>query len=362
MKKTALFLSVILIGSFQGFSQFQKMDNDEYEFYDSETGSIFKDAKANESVSITKLNKKGIVKNVSTYKFDEKKRRIYSGIVNGAGKEKSKRLVSYDGKHLMSKEIYKNGKLKYKTKNTFDGDYNTVYEKYNGKEDLLYKRVTTYTDKEYKIITHKNSKVPFLIRKKTKGTVTYKKGGIKQLNRWEYEYDGDGERTKSTLFDKNNEVKHVWDFSCKTEGELVKVKNETQQCKWEEIENGMLVKVTRTTSPKGKVGKTVQKYDVDTNIVESIEYINDVLVWKHTYDKSFFKPLTFESYHKGKLSYKKEFMYNQSGREIGYKTYWGKDKTIAKNESKYTYENNRLVFVKTFKKGEPIASTKITYN
>ena len=76
----------------------------------------------------------------------------------------------------------------------------------------------------------------------------------------------------------------------------MKIKNETQQCKWEEIENGMLVKVTRTTSPKGKISKTVRKYDTDTNIVELVEYTDDVIIRRGTYDKSFYKTLTWESY------------------------------------------------------------------
>jgi len=70
---------------------------------------------------------------------------------------------------------------------------------------------------------------------------------------------------------------------------LVKVKNETQQCKWEEMENGMLVEVTRTTSSKGKIRKTVKKYKADTKIVEMVDYKDNVIIRRATYDKSYFK-------------------------------------------------------------------------
>ena len=364
MKKATVFLSIIVFGSTLGFSQnaYYSIDRDEFELHDAETRAVFKKAKPNEKIEFTYLNKKGDLKRVTTYQFNENKKNNITIVLDKSGKEKSKRLLTYDGKLLTAKEIYKKGNLKYKTKNTFSDGYNVAYTKFNSKNDILYKRTTTYTDKTYKVIAHKNDTVPFYSWKKALSTISYKKGGIKQANKWVYEYDDNGNRTKSTLYDKKNEIKHVWDYSCKTEGELVKVKNETQQCKWEEMENGMLVEVTRTTSPKGKINKTVKKYDADTNIVELVEYSNDVIIRRGTYDKSFYKTLTWEFYRKGRLKYKQEYAYNKTGEKTGYKSYWGSDLTQAKTEAKYTYKNNKLIAVNVFKKGEPFKTTKITYN
>ena len=339
-----------------------RIDNDEYEIYDEVIRIIVKNAEPNGEIHVEKTDRKEKVLGVVDYKFNEDQKLIARIENRASGKEKSKRLLNYDGKKLISKEIHKNGKLKYKTKSTFDDHYKTSFTKYNGKEAILYKRLTTYTDKEYKVISHKNDSVPFFMRKKTKGTITYQKGGVKQANRWEYEYNEEGERTKSTFYDKNNDVKHVWDYTCKTEGELVKVKNETQQCKWEEIENGMLVKVSRTTSPKGRITKTIQKYDTDTNIVEQTSYWDDIIFSKTTYNKSFYQPLTWESYYKGRLRFKHKYTYDIKGRKIGYSSYSGKNKAIAKRETKYIYKNDKLTMINYFRKGEPLSSAKITYN
>jgi len=68
--------------------------------------------------------------------------------------------------------------------------------------NVLNKRTITYTNKEYKIIAHKDGLVPLQNRKRVKTTISYKKGGVNQLNKLEYEYDDSGERTKSALYGK----------------------------------------------------------------------------------------------------------------------------------------------------------------
>ena len=152
MKKAAVVLSVLILGSIQVFSQYRTLDNDEYERYNNQTRDLIKHAKENEKITITNTNKKEKVYHITSYKFNQNKKMI-SWIETGkSDKEKYKRLMTYNDKHLISKEIYKKGKLKYKTKNTFDSDYNIAYIKFNRSNDILYKRTTTYTDKEYKRI------------------------------------------------------------------------------------------------------------------------------------------------------------------------------------------------------------------
>ena len=364
MKRTAVLLSIIVSGTIQVFSQnhYYSIDNYEFDFYDDVTKDLMKQANPNETISITESNKKGKLFSVTTYKLNENQKMISTVVTGKSGKEKSKKLINYKGKHIVSKSFYKNNQLKIKTENTFDGDYKIAYTKLSDKGRILYKRTIEYTDKEFKILAHKTSDVPFLFRKKTKATIAYKKGGTQQNSRWSYEYDENGVRTKSTLYNKKNKVKHVWDYTCKSEGEIVQLKNETQQCQWEESENGMLVKVTRTTSSNGKIQKSIQKYNSDTNIVESATYVDDVLINKGTYAGDYAKTLTWEYYLKGKLKHKKEYTYNEDEKKIGYKSYWGKDKSMPKREVKYSYDRDRLVAINTFRKGEAIESSKITYN
>jgi hypothetical protein len=362
MKKASVFLSVIVIGLSQGVSQNYSIGNDELAFHDAETRAVLKHSKANETIKVTRLNKNGELKQVTSYKFNENNKNSSTIVSDKNGKEKFKRLLNYEGKNLVLKEVFKNEKLKFKAKNIYKEGYNMSYLKINGKDKVLFKSSTVYTNKIYRVIAHRNDSVPYYNRKRAKTTTSYKNGSDKQFNKWEYEYDADGVRTKSTLYGKKNEVKHVWDYSCKSEGELVKVKNETQQCKWDESENGMLVEVIQTTSPKGEIRKTVKKFDADTNIVELIEYKDDVIIRKGTYDKSYYKTLTWESYVRGNLRYKQEYVYDKDGKKTGYKSFWGRNLSKSKRSTNYTYKNDKLVLVNSFKNGEPSKSTKITYN
>ena len=69
-----------------------------------------------------------------------------------------------------------------------------------------------------------------------------------------------------TLFNAKNDLKFTWDYSCKTEGELVD-KNQEKFCEWQESADGMLIELTRKTFTEGEVMKIIKKYDADTNLV-----------------------------------------------------------------------------------------------
>ena len=363
MKKATIVFTLVALCVSPLFSQYRNYTNDEHVFdYTSNfyRWGLYGSAEANQTIIITGKNKKGKIVSVKTNQFNDDTLVILDKYVDGKGKEKSNRLSIFDGRHLTAREIYKKGKLKYKTKNTFDDRYKTSYTKFDAKGSIIEKNENTFTEKEYVTFTM-NKKSPVYKGKKLKSTTTYKKGGEKQRNKFIYEYNDEGKQTLTTFYNAKNDVKYVWDYSCKDEGELLASKNETNFCKWQEDADGMLIIVTRKTSPKGKIEKTVKKYDADTNKVASETYIDDVLTQKVVYDKVYSKPLIWENYKKGVLRNKYLYVYAEDGKVLNTKSYY-KDMEHVSFEEKYTYEKEQLIAVEHYSKGQLIRSYAIGYN
>jgi len=363
MKKATVLFLLITIGASQTFSQYRSYTNDEYVFdYTSSfyRFGLYKTAKANQTIIITEKNKKGKIASIKTNQFNADTLLVLDKHTDGKGKEKSNRLSSFDGRHLIAREIYKNGKLKYKTKNTFNGRYKTSYTKYNASGKIVEKNESTYTEKEY--VTHTmNKSFPIYKGKKLKTSVLYKKGGEKQKTKWVYEYDDKGDRTITTYYNAKNDVKFIWDYSCKNEGELLASKNQTNFCKWQESEEGMLIEVTRKTSPKGKIQKIIKKYDADTNLITSEIFIDDQLTQKVNYDKTYRKPLIWENYKKGVLRNKYIYVYAENGKVLNTKSYH-KDMENVSYEEKFIYKDEQLIAVENYSKGKLLRSYTLSYN
>jgi len=206
----------------------------------------------------------------------------------------------------------------------------------------------------------------------------------KLSQRWVYEYYSKGKRSKTTLYNKKGEVKGVWSYDCKDEGEeLIKKKNETQICKWDESTKDHLIKVSQEFNEKGEIRKSVQKYTLDTLILEYAMYNeNGTLLSKNTYDKNVKKPLSIIRYKKGKiisesnskyeddkLIYFEHFFKNKQFSTLTYKFEDGKlvllEKTLkSKNAgaTSFKYENSLLVETsRVDKKGKLVSSTKLKY-
>lgn len=363
MKKAAIVFALVAFCVSPLFSQYRNYTSDEHVFdYTSNfyRWGLYGSAKGDQTITITSKDKKGKITSVKTNQFNADTLVVLDKHVDGKGKEKSNRLSTFEGRHLTAREIYKKGKLKYKTKNTFDGRYKTSYTKFDAKGSVVEKNVNTFTDKEYVIITM-NKNYPVYRGKKLKSTTTYKKGGEKQKNKFIYEYDTEGKQTLTTFYNAKNDVKYVWDYSCKNEGELLASKNEMNFCKWQEDADGMLIVVTRKTSAKGKIEKTVKKYDADTNKVASEIYIDDVLTQKVAYDNVYSKPLIWENYKKGVLRNKYLYVYAEDGKVLNTKSYY-KDMEHVSFEEKYTYEKEQLIAVEHYSKGKLIRSYAIGYN
>ena len=197
---------------------------------------------------------------------------------DGKGKEKLKKNSTYVTKQLTSSEVFKKGKLKYTIENSYDGRYKTSFTKTNANGIILEKNENTYTDQVYES-NFLNKAFRTYKGKKLNTSIAYKKGGIDQKNKWIYAYDEEGKRTLTTLYNAKNKLKYTWDYRCKTEGDLIE-KKQANFCKWQESDDGMLIEVTRKTSLKGKIQKTIKKYDADTNLVVQETYLDDVIFQK----------------------------------------------------------------------------------
>jgi hypothetical protein len=93
---------------------------------------------------------------------------------------------------------------------------------------------------------------------------------------------------------------------------LIKKKDETQICLWDENDGKYLIKVVQDFDEKGHVRKTVSKYNIaDTTIVEYARYDkNDRLLSKSTYLGSYKKQISYESFNKkGTRKYGQFFEY-----------------------------------------------------
>ena len=362
MKKVTLLLSLITVSASALFSQYRYTSLDEYPSWSE--GTIYRygltmNVNPNQKITLTRKNKKGDTKSVSSYQLNGDTKLVEEIYINKSGKEKSKRVNHYEGKNFVGSDYSKNGKLKSNSKVTYNGKYRVSYIKTNAKGKVLVKSTNSYTENEYDVIDHKGKNFGKKRKKRTENIV-YKKGGEKQYNKWVYEYDENGKQTVTTFYNAKNKVKFVWDYTCKDEGALITSKNQVNYCNWKETKDGMLIEVTRSTSAKGKIKKTIKKYDADTNLVLGESYIDDALKTKVTYDKDFMKPLIWESYKKGVLRNKFIYVYDESGKVLNTKSYYKKMDQIS-SEAQYIYENGQLVSVKNYRKEKLVDSYAMSY-
>jgi hypothetical protein len=363
MKKAAVAVLLVTASISPLFSQYHHISSDEQlidyssNFY---RWGLYKNAIGNQKITISGKNGKGKLVSVKSNDFNKDTLVTSFQYKDGKGREKVKTLSSYKEKRLVGKEVFKKGALKYKTENTYDGRYKTSYAMTNASGVVLFKTENIFTDKEYQVVTM-NKNFPIYKGKKLKSTIIYKKGGSKQKNKWIYEYDTEGKQALTTYYNGKNDVKFVWDYTCKEEGKLVK-KNQTNFCKWQESKDGMLIEVTRRTSPKGKIQKTIKKYDVDTNLLAMETYMDDVIYQKVNYDKNFSKPLFWENYKKGVLKYRYIYEYADNGKVLTTKSFRGKDLSVPSYEEKFNYEGEKLVAVENYSKGKLLRSYEVVYN
>lgn len=192
--------------------------------------------------------------------------------------------------------------------------------------------------------------------------VQFKKGGQQANTTLKYEYYSPCQKSRTTQYNKHGKVKREWTYDCKEEGELLeKRKNETQICTWEETTDGFLLKVYQSFDDRGRLRKTVSKYNASDSSIVAVTTYNDseTILNQTTYQNGMAYPLVFISYHNGQERYRQVHEY-ENKQKISSTSYY-KEKKFVQTTYSY-YDNDLLKEINSYdKKGELVRRTALQY-
>lgn len=314
--------------------------------------------------------------------------------LRGNKQQKIARELSFDS----------NGEMLTLTRYSGGGGRKTVYSSfnrarpnnitYNRKGEELKKNVFTYNGDSLLLeeLHFKNGKLKSRIvndydNKKVKESRYYTDGNDKPTRIWSYEYYADGSKKTSRLH-KNGQLKYVWNYECKEEGEQARKHQDTMMvCKNESIDvNGNKTVTVRRYNEKGLPIKEVYVYSPDDKIID-LKYFNnkDELFYQYSSSANR-KNVIFSYFTKGRLHWKHEINYDDNQQILESVTYTrGKvtSRTINEyntegklvtsrstnqkyrfnSETRYTYDNNMLTASITIdNKGTINRARKLMYN
>ncbi len=266
----------------------------------------------------------------------------------------------------------RDGAMKWKNEVQYNAKGNvSLYKSYSPK-GLRVEKINTYDDQLRLTETLSKGKKGQITQRNTwtygsgkcpLSSNRYKKGGQKINRSWAFSFYKDCDPSKTVLSNGKGKVLKTWTYDCKKEGEqLVKKKDETQVCKYDESDGKYLTRVYQNFDEKGRIQKTVQKYTIeDTLIVESISYDGaDKLKWKITYDKSFDRQISFVTYNKkGEETFRRESLYIDKKIQSTASLNKGK----KSSETFYSYnDKNWLTKIENFdKKDRKTSSSEFEY-
>jgi len=308
----------------------------------------------------------------------------YSGFYSAPSKTiknllKKKQITGYDRKLFYLKKGQKRDTPSREYIESFDKNGNiTHYEfKRNGKSikqyEFSYNDAGKYTElkkirkgqlKQHQIVEYNDSNkvTSFIILKKNDKKlkqkrisiyspegklvkqVYYDKDGKKEKRRWEYDYYDNGKQKENRYY-KKGKLKHKYIYSCDNQGKEIK-KNTSQICKIKQYNrDSTYEKVSRTTDSKGRIRKSVTKYDKYDRVIAYRWYNNKgTLVYGYDYTYSLKGNLILSNitYKRGGLiSSKKEWVYNDINQLVKVITYGRNNK--LKNTKEYQYDINDLL-------------------
>lgn len=252
-----------------------------------------------------------------------------------------------DKDKMLQSDYYRKSKLKRSKTSVYDAD----------------KKLISIVIKDGKNRIKSLSKWSYTDKNKISESALYKKDTSAIKYKWTYEYNEDGSTKKSTLFYGNGKVKKVWSYQCNPEGEKEQVKEkEIKVCKNTYTDDQFYYTTWRSTDPKGKVIKSVNKYtSKDHFLIESCVYNeSERLIYKSTYDKSGDKLLTSAAFDKkGKKSYEFAYTY-ENGNQVSY-SYSRGEKIKYRSTMKFNSEGLMSEQLDFDSKGRLIKTTKLTY-
>jgi hypothetical protein len=153
----------------------------------------------------------------------------------------------------------------------------------------------------------------------------YKKSKTVPTHSLTYSYYEGGSK-KSTTYKVKGNVKYVWNYDCKSEGELINIKNKHKStiCIKEEInKDGNRVVWERTFNDKGGLTKIQKVYSSDSTIISrKVFNTNDRLVSETSYSK-----------------------HNKGGKQFlgSYSAYYGNKGGIERTAEHLANENGQLI-------------------
>lgn len=245
------------------------------------------------AVKMTTKREKSVYSSES--KLDEKGRVIER---TSQGKHSSQIKAAYtENGSTKFYSVTRDNKLQHEKTNTFDSENRLIESVMKNKKGQISQK-NTWT---------------FAVGKCPISSQRFVKKGKKLTRTWEYSYYSACDKSKTVLKNAKGKVLKTWTYDCKKEGEqLIKKKDETQICRWDESDGKFLTKVEQGFDEKGRIRKTVSKYNlIDTTIVEHTRYDkNDRLLSKSTYLGSYKKQTSYESFNKkGKRQFGQFFEY-----------------------------------------------------
>lgn len=268
------------------------------------------------------LSKKGHFQTVFK-EFDINGRMVKSSVQNAKGKITEVNTMSYNEK----------GELLEITSSTKKTEKRTAQEySENGK----CKEIRSY---ENGVLKHRQVRV-FNEKGLFQGTEFYNSKGL--YNKTVHLYNDDNKLIRIEHYNGKNQLTKAYDYSCEPTGNAVNPKEQKKMCLTKSSDGEFYFETTETLNEKGEMTRRVAKFSIqDTSLLEGLEYNKKDELYMHIlYNGSFYKPTKSLIYNKGKITQRKEYTYDSSGRRTSEEIYH-KEKLSWKKS--WEYENGLCV-------------------
>lgn len=257
-------------------------------------------------------NKKGEKRLVRTSTYDRQGNIVGLTRYNKKGKTAQTGTFTYNDSHKITGfEYHKGEKLTINGTTQYDANNNiTLYEWYKNGSKLQNKWTATYNDRN---------------RPLTKEYFN-RKGQLQ--SRWEYAYYEEGQPKSTKSFNKKGKLIHHWNYTCDPMGKEVQKKQDDVCRNTIYDEDGNRVVTYIFKNDKGRVRKTLMKYDTGDHLLEYATFNN-----------------------KGKQTIRYTNAFNEAGFMVKREHYNNKNEVRSKTVYLYDDDNN-LSTISAYRKGQ----------
>lgn len=323
-----------------GFTQTIKKKNKEW------LDKTVKYDKKGNCISAAFSKKNGKISRQYSFTYSPENRPLSKIIINRKGKEIKKKTWTYTQDSLISEWVfYRKGKEIKRKKYSFDILGNITESEYI-KKGVKNKSKTVARYDSTRILEY----------------YYYRKGSPDYKKKWIYTYYPDKSMKSLVVYNKKDKVKHIYNYECKPEGELLsRHKDTTMVCEKTEYDTDSNKTVTtRRYNEKGKPVKYVYVYTKDKKLWKSAYYwgLKEIPGYKSTYRKGTDDLEEYINYNrKGIETWKTIYTFDSDNNKTGYISY-RKGKFISKLAKQYNpqkfviseeYYNKKNVLEDTYK-------------